>query len=146
MWKLKKKLCPRGNDPPMAKNDQEGNLVTSTSGLKKLYTENYQHRLRQRKIKPDLLDIYNLKTELWELRQAEQNAKKSNPWEEKELDVVLKDLRNNKTKDPNGMINEIIIICVFHANNMHKLNPGKTSCRVSNDGEDQQYRHRAPGP
>ena len=32
---------------------------------------------------------------------------KSEPWKLKELNKVLKSLKNNKTKDPHGMINEI---------------------------------------
>ena len=30
-WKLKSKLCPRPSDPPMAKRDEYGNLVTAPS-------------------------------------------------------------------------------------------------------------------
>ena len=39
MWKLKRKLFPQGTDPPMAKRDSFGNLITSPDLLKKLYTE-----------------------------------------------------------------------------------------------------------
>ena len=37
LWKLKQKLCPKPSDPPMAKKDSEGNLITSPDLLKNLY-------------------------------------------------------------------------------------------------------------
>ena len=33
LWKLKQKLCPQTTDPPMAKLDMAGNLVTTTESL-----------------------------------------------------------------------------------------------------------------
>ena len=39
MWKIKKQIMPRNYDPPMAKKDKDGNLVTSATKLKKLYQE-----------------------------------------------------------------------------------------------------------
>ena len=29
VWKVKKKICPRATDPPMAKRDSFGNLITT---------------------------------------------------------------------------------------------------------------------
>ena len=46
MWKLKKLLCPNQTDPPMAKRDRKGNLITSPFLLKKLYMDTYKERLR----------------------------------------------------------------------------------------------------
>ena len=34
-WNLKKKLCPRSQDPVTAMSDEKGNLVTSVKGVKK---------------------------------------------------------------------------------------------------------------
>ena len=53
------------------------------------------------------MDIFYLKTELWESRLEELISNKSAPWNEEELEKVLKSLKNNKTRDPVGMINEI---------------------------------------
>ena len=52
MWKIKRKLFPDSSDPPIAKIDSHGNLITSIESLKNLYEEayNYKHRLRQREI------------------------------------------------------------------------------------------------
>ena len=109
-WKIKKKFSPRALDPPMAKKDENGLLITSPNLLKDLYLRTYKHRLRQRSMKPELMDIFYLKEELWESRMKELLDKKSPPWKMNELEKVLKSLKNNKTRDPLGMINEIFKI------------------------------------
>ena len=40
MWQLKKKLCSKKAEPPTAKKNDKGELVTESSELKKLY-KNY---------------------------------------------------------------------------------------------------------
>ena len=64
LWKLKQKVCPRSVDPPMAKKDRDGNLITAPSELKKLYSSTYNYRLRNRKMKAGLIDVYNMKMNL----------------------------------------------------------------------------------
>ena len=68
MWKLKSKLCPKEHDPPMAKKDTDGNLVTSPDLLKNLYLDTYKYRLRHRKIESKYQDVLILKNQLWEYR------------------------------------------------------------------------------
>ena len=63
-WKLKQKLCPLAEDPPMAKKDHLGNIITSPEAIKKLYIDTYKNRLRNRIMKPELMDLYFLKTEI----------------------------------------------------------------------------------
>ena len=106
-WKVKKKLFPQVQDSPMAKKNEDGLIITSPNLLKDLYLRTYSHRLRQREMKPEYLDVFCLKMELWESRLDELKQQKSKPWSKKDLDKVLKSLKNNKTRDPNGMINEI---------------------------------------
>ena len=107
LWKLKKKLCSKIFDPPMAKNDKNGNLVTSTEALKNLYLETYKNRLKHREMKEEYMDIYFLKSELWKYRLQYMRKNKSKQWSMTQLEKVLKSLKNNKSMDPNGMINEI---------------------------------------
>ena len=71
LWKLKQKLCLKACDPPMAKRDKEGKLITSPQSLKNLYLNTYQDRLKHRNMKSALLDIYFLKQELWKSRLKE---------------------------------------------------------------------------
>ena len=106
-WKIKKKFFPQVPDPPMAKLNEKGVLVTSPNLLKMLYLKTYKHRLRQREMKPEYMDLYFLKDELWQSRFEELSQNKSKPWDSNQMDKVLKALKNNKTMDPNGMINEI---------------------------------------
>jgi hypothetical protein len=46
MWKVKNRVVSKPRDPPMAKKDSAGNLVTNPELIKKLYLKEYQHRLR----------------------------------------------------------------------------------------------------
>ena len=52
------------------------------------------------------MDIYFLKTELWQIRWQNLRKIKTQPWNMSELEAVLKSLKNNKSMDPNGMVNE----------------------------------------
>ena len=58
-------------------------------------------------MKEELMDVYFLKEELWMSRKIELRKKITKPWTIDELKVALKSLKNNKTMDPNGMINEL---------------------------------------
>ena len=106
-WGLKKKLCPRPNEPPMAKRDNEGKLITSPEALKTLYLNTYTQRLAHREMKPAVRDVFTLKTELWHSRLKYIESVKTSDWDSSSLSRVLKKLKNNKAMDPNGMINEI---------------------------------------
>ena len=106
-WKLRKKLSPKFEDPPMAKKDKDGNIITAPEALKKLYVDTYRERLRNREMKPELMDIYFLKKELWDYRNEEMKNEKANRWNNKDLEAVIKKLKNNISRDPNGMINEV---------------------------------------
>ena len=106
-WKLKQKIWPSASDPPMAKHDRAGNIVTAPQVLKKLYLETYVDRLKHREMKPELMDVYFLKKELWMSRLNNIQMIKTPPWNHDKLDAVLGSLKNNKTMDPNGMVNEV---------------------------------------
>ena len=107
LWRLKKKICPRAIDPPMGKRNEEGMLITAPNLLKDLYLRTYQQRLKHREMKETLMDVYFLKEELWSTRMEELKSKKAPPWNLADLEAALKSLKNNKTADPNNMINEI---------------------------------------
>ena len=107
LWKLKQKLCPKVPDPPMAKRDENGTLLTAPELLKDLYLRTYKNRLRNRDMKKELMDVFFLKEELWLSRLEELKVKKTSAWTRQELRKALKSLKNNKTADPNGMTNEL---------------------------------------
>ena len=106
-WKLKKKLWPEAPDPPMAKKDVHGNLLTSPDGIKNLYLQTYSKRLENRQMDPKFLDMYFLKMELWDIRSNNLRYSSSTPWTFKDLEQSIKKLKKNKARDPLGMTNEI---------------------------------------
>ena len=92
MWKLKSKILPHPKDPPMAKKDKGGNLVTAPLPLKKLYIETYKSRLAHREMKEEFTNIFNLKLLLWELRYEEIRNNTTEPWTVKYLNKAIKGL------------------------------------------------------
>jgi hypothetical protein len=107
LWKLKKKLSPRGRDPPTAMLDPFGNLVTSTAGVAKLALNHYQNILENKPINEDLKHVQVDKEELCDIRLEIAKQNKSPDWDMTDLDNVLRYLKNNKSRDPLGLANEI---------------------------------------
>ena len=103
--KLKKRLCPSSIDPPVAKINEKGELITEPHALKELYLKTYSKRLSHRDMKPELIDIYNLKMELWANRAQIIEKCKTIDWNHKCLKNVLTKLKRNKTIDPCGILN-----------------------------------------
>ena len=58
-------------------------------------------------MKPELMDLFVLKRELWDSRLEELRASPSKLWKMEDLEKVLKNLKSNKTRDPHGLINEL---------------------------------------
>ena len=108
MWKVKKKIFPKNSKIlPTAKKNFNGQLETNPDTLKTLYLETYKHRLRHRPIRDDLNGLKSLKESLFELRLTLVKLVKSKPWTITQLDVVLKSLKSNKSRDPHGLINDL---------------------------------------
>ena len=108
LWSLKRKLFPKNSKPlPVAKRNVDGRIVSSQVELKKLYWDTFRHRLRHRPIKDDLKEIEILKEELCKKRLEFSKMNKSEKWETEKLHKVLLSLKNNKSRDPQGLINEI---------------------------------------
>ena len=80
MWQLRKQICKKKSDPPVAKKNEKGELVTEPSQLKKLYETTYKKRLEHRNMKPELLKMYNLKMDLFSLRFEVCKSIKSDNW------------------------------------------------------------------
>ena len=91
----------------MAKFDAKGNLISVPSALRELYLEHYVQRLEHRKIKEDYVENYNKKVSLWKLRSEKLKNTQSPNWVIKDLRTAIKSLKNNKTRDPSGLLNEL---------------------------------------
>ena len=108
MWKYLKKKYPKISvDIPVGKKDRKGNIITNHEGLKHLYLETYVNRLRNRPMKKDFEGIKKMKEELFELRLEMSKCLKSQPWTLKDLEKAIKCLKNDKARDPTGLVNEI---------------------------------------
>ena len=81
LWKLRKKLHPQQLDPPMAKLDKKGNVITAPALLRNLYLETYVDRLSHREMKPEFNDIFEMKTTLWRWQCDYMKTKKSENWQ-----------------------------------------------------------------
>ena len=120
MWSIKKKIFPKNAKiVPTAKKDFHGNIETNPENLKKLYLATYKHRLRHRPIRSDLNNLKCLKESLFELRLECVKLIKSKPWSKKQLHDVLRALKSNKSRDPHGLVREI-------------LKPGVIGCDLGN--------------
>ena len=91
----------------MCQENVEGRIITSQTELKQLYMDTFIHRLRHRPIKEDLTELQNLKEELCELRLKFSKLNQSKLWEKKDLMKILSSLKNNKSTDPHGLVNEL---------------------------------------
>ena len=107
-WALKKKLAPKNaEDPPMAKKDTFGNLITDKKQLEKLYLETYIKRLKPNLITPGLESLEEMKEFLFQLRYNLCKDRTSCDWTMKDLGEVLKVSKNNKARDAHGHTYEV---------------------------------------
>ena len=105
IWELLKKNFPKFNSTvPVGKKDKSGKIVTNHENLKKLYLNTYKHRLRSRPIKEDFKKIKEHKDELFKLRLKLASSNKSEPWSRGQ---VLKQLKEGKSRDPNGWVRDL---------------------------------------
>ena len=107
MRKIRSKILPRKIDPPIAKKDNRGNLITGEQALKKLYLNTYVERLEHREIKTEYKEILELKNQLWKECFVVIKQKISKPWTLKDITQVSKSLKTNQARDPNEIINKL---------------------------------------
>ena len=107
LWQLKRKLRGIYNDPPTAMYDEKGNLVTSNKAIEELTIKMYEDRLKALKIK-DELKLHKLQREnLFDERIEEAQQRITPDWTMTDLEVVLNQLKKNKSRDPLGLSNEL---------------------------------------
>ena len=121
LWKLRRKLCPRSRDPPTAMVDDKGNLVTSPSRIEEIALETFKERLKNKPIKDNLEKVKNDKEELCRKRLEKARNVKTQPWTMENLEVVLKYLKKNKSKDPFGYANELFDVEVAGEDLKHAI-------------------------
>ena len=107
LWKLKKKLCPDSRDPPNAMLDEHENLLTSNKAIQERAIKVFTERLEANPIEDHLKEFEDESNKLCEARLKACKSIKTAPWDEADLKEVLKQLDNNKSRDPEGFAHEI---------------------------------------
>ena len=110
VWEVLKKKFPKNSIvTPVGKKDSKGNIITNHEQLKHLYLKTYRQRMRNRPVKDKLEHMKELKNELFDIRLAMAKENKTKPWKMVHLETVLKALKKEKSRDPNGWINELFM-------------------------------------
>ena len=108
VWKIMGKLWPKVVPSlPAAKKDHAGKLVTEPSELKRLLAKEYKERLRARPVRPDLDQLENRKRRIFQMKLKLAEANSSKEWNLLDLEKATRDLKVNKSRDNDGLINEI---------------------------------------
>ena len=108
IWKMLKRTWPKGGPSlPVAKKNHKGKIVTGPKDIKNLLATEYKDRLRSRPIRSDLVAMKVRKRKIFKMKLKLSRGRKSPEWTMADLDQALSDLKNNKSRDPQGYINEI---------------------------------------
>ena len=107
-WGMKKKLCPKNTiDPPCAKINRDGELITDKDALEKLYVETYTERLKPNPIDEESAELKSLQEYLFNLNYKIAEGNQSNDWNIDDLEKALKTFKNNKARDEHGHTYEL---------------------------------------
>ena len=87
--------------------DNNGNLLTTNSAIKERAVEVYSKRLEPNIIEENLEEYEDETNKVCELRMKECQANITEPWDEDDLKLVLKQLAKNKSRDADGLANDI---------------------------------------
>ena len=114
MWKLRNKYFPKKcSSLPVAKLNEEGQIITNKNELKNLYLKHYCHRMRSRPMKSDMENV-KLETEKFFSNILQKTKLNKTPdWTLKELEKVLGSLKLKQSHDMRGYTNEL-----FHTKNI----------------------------
>ena len=100
MWKIKQKIFPRiSESKSLAKLNSNGQLVTNKNDLLRLYKDEYQSRLKHRKIEPKYENLMKLKETLFEWRLSLSKIHKTPEWSIQHLLKILRSLKVNKFRE-----------------------------------------------
>ena len=108
MWKVLKTICPKQKpNLPTAKKNFKGKIVSSKKDIKNLLANEFKNRLRSRPYREDLNLTKIRRKIIFDLKYELSQNNKSQLWTIKDLEKALKDLKRNKSRDSEGLVNEI---------------------------------------
>ena len=122
MWKLLGKLWPKhGPTIPTAKRNHKGRIITAPGELKKLLAKEYKDRLRLRPFRADMKLVRKRKETFFKLKMRLAKMNISSEWTMADLESALANLKRNKARDPEGLINELFKTDVIGLNLKNSL-------------------------
>lgn len=107
MWKLLKKIWPKHKSFSSAKRNHVGKIISTPKDLKHLMLKEYKERLRMCPIRPDMKEVMKRRFEIFQYKLKMARNKESPEWTMKDLEIALANLKNNKSRDFEGLSNEI---------------------------------------
>ena len=109
VWQATKRIFPKTHKQmPTALKDENGNLITGHEALKQYSLKMMVKRLRKRPIHPNLKILEKKKTKLAKLRLRISSRRKNPKWSMKQMETAIKSMKNNKCRDPFGLISEVL--------------------------------------
>ena len=108
LWKLKKKLMPRNQEPPTAMINKEGKLLTDKEDILKEAVEHYTNVFKDKDIVPELNGYRSEREQLCRNRLGETKQNRTCDWTVENVKDVLKSLKTGKSKDPYDIPNELL--------------------------------------
>ena len=97
------------SEPPTAKHDLQGNLVSDRTTLEQFYKDTYAARLTPNQISPDLEDLKSLKAYLFQSNFELAQTVSSNEWSLTDLEKALKSFKKHKARNIHGHTYEIFM-------------------------------------
>ena len=91
----------------MAILDKGGNVLTEDNAIKDRVLEVYSERLKPNKINEQLKSYEEAVNNLCESRLKLTKVQKTEPWTTEDINQAVKDLGNNKSRDAQGLANEL---------------------------------------
>ena len=108
VWKTMDRIWPKvGVTKPTAKKNHKGRVVSAPTEIKKLLAKEYKERLRTRPAKPGFEHLRGRRKRICNMKLKLAEANHSSLWTMADLEKALKDLKINKCRDHEGLINEI---------------------------------------
>ena len=108
VWKTLKRLWPKaGSSLPVAKKNHKGKIVSAPKDIKSLLAREYKDRLRKRPMRPDLLSLRKRRKRIFKLKLKLAQSRQTPDWKMSDLHLALSNLKLNKSRDPEGYLNEI---------------------------------------
>ena len=109
IWKTLKRIFPKNTkSTPLALKDKTGNLITGYEAVKKFALKSIVKRLRKRPMHPNLKELEKRKTKLTKIRLRISSRRKSPKWSLQQMEKAIITMKNNKCRDPEGLVNEIL--------------------------------------